>query len=72
LKLKTDGADDPDVVSRHFTKVAASLRLVGIHLHSARHTHATMLHNAGVSARIIQDRLGHSNILTTIDLCDRP
>ena len=59
---------DPDVVSRHFTKVAVSLGLVGIHLHSARHTHATMLHNAGVSARIIQDRLGHSNIQTTIDL----
>lgn len=36
--------------------------------HTFRHTHATMLLEAGVSIKQIQERLGHKNIKTTMDV----
>lgn len=41
---------------------------VDFSLHSLRHTHATMLLEAGVGMKEIQMRLGHSNISTTMDI----
>lgn len=38
-----------------------------IHLHSLRHTHASLLINSNVTARVIADRLGHSTTKTTLD-----
>ena len=38
-----------------------------LHLHSMRHTHASLLINSDVSARVIADRLGHSTTKTTLD-----
>lgn len=39
-----------------------------ITIHGFRHTHATLLLEAGVSAKTISERLGHSNIQVTLDL----
>jgi integrase len=36
-------------------------------LKGLRHTHATLLLQSGVSAKIVQERLGHSNIGTTLN-----
>lgn len=36
--------------------------------HSLRHTHATMLLAQNVHAKIVQQRLGHANISTTLDI----
>jgi integrase len=38
-----------------------------IHLHSLRHTHASLLINSDVTAKVIADRLGHSTTKTTLD-----
>ena len=38
-----------------------------LHLHSMRHTHASLLINSDVAARVIADRLGHSTTKTTLD-----
>ncbi len=35
--------------------------------HSLRHTHATMLLEAGEKPKVVQERLGHSRITTTMD-----
>ena len=37
-------------------------------MHTLRHTHATLLLEAGVNAKDIQQRLGHKNINTTMDV----
>ena len=37
-------------------------------LHMLRHTHATILLGSGVHPKIVQERLGHSSIVVTLDL----
>ena len=38
-----------------------------IRIHDFRHSHATMLYNKNVKIKIIQERLGHADISTTMD-----
>lgn len=37
-------------------------------VHSLRHTHASLLFEAGIEPKTISDRLGHSNIQTTLNM----
>jgi integrase len=39
-----------------------------IRLHDLRHTHATLALQAGVSAKVMQERLGHSSVAVTLDI----
>ena len=48
-------------------RICEKAGLPGIHLHSLRHTHASLLINSNVAARVIADRLGHSTTKTTLD-----
>ena len=41
--------------------------LHNIGLHGFRHTHASILYNAGATDKEVSERLGHSNIKTTMD-----
>ena len=43
-------------------------RLKQFSVHSLRHTHASLLFEAGIEPKTISDRLGHSNIQTTLDM----
>jgi len=36
-------------------------------LHDARHTHASVMLKMGVHPKIVQERLGHASITTTLD-----
>jgi integrase len=40
-----------------------------VRFHDLRHSHATELLPAGVHPKVAQERLGHSTIITTMDLC---
>lgn len=57
-------------VPNTFTKAVAyhakRVGFPGITPHTMRHTHASILHRAGVSLKAIQERLGHSNAQTTL------
>lgn len=48
-------------------RVIAKTGLPDIHLHSLRHTHASLLINSDITAKVIADRLGHSTTKTTLD-----
>ena len=64
-----DGAPlDPSTVSHTFLKAVKKAGLSGFHLHSSRHTHATLMLKQGIHPKIVQERLGHSTVATTLDL----
>ncbi len=42
--------------------------LKGVRLHDLRHAHATILLEQGVHPKIVQERLGHSSVSTTLDI----
>lgn len=48
-------------------RVAKVAGLPDIHLHSLRHTHASLLINSDITAKVIADRLGHAQTKTTLD-----
>jgi integrase len=58
---------NPNTVTHTFAKVAKRAGME-LRLHDLRHIHATMLLKAGVHPRIVQERLGHSSIATTLDI----
>jgi integrase len=61
--------DIGNLVSRYFKPL---LKPAGINenftFHGLRHTHATLLLQQGVNPKVIQERLGHSNIGMTLDI----
>lgn len=57
----------PNTVSRAWTTLAARAHVRVIRLHDARHTHASLLLKKGIHPKIVQERLGHSSIQTTLD-----
>ena len=58
---------NPDTVTHAFGKL---IRKAGLHvrLHDLRHTHATLMLKDGIHPKIVQERLGHSNIATTLNI----
>jgi len=57
----------PDWVSRTFQRTAVTLGLEPIGPHGLRHTWATMALQAAVPAKVVSERLGHSNVGITLD-----
>jgi integrase len=57
----------PQRITHRFRRLVRSLPLPTIRLHDARHTHATLLLQAGVPIKVAAERLGHANITVTLD-----
>jgi integrase len=55
-------------LSSAFIKFIKASGLRRVRLHDLRHSHATHLLMANVHPKIVQERLGHANIATTMDL----
>ena len=70
LVFSKDNGDKfyPKVASDRFNRVAKKAGLEQFTLHSLRHTHATLMLQAGVHPKVIQERLGHSDISTTLNI----
>lgn len=57
----------PDRMSKEFARIRRRAGLSGVHLHTLKHTHATLMLKAGIPAKVVSERLGHSNIGITMD-----
>jgi integrase len=59
----------PRSLTHEFTRAIGRMKdLPRVRFHDLRHSHATQLLAAGVHPKIAQERLGHSTIVTTLDL----
>lgn len=64
---------DPDTLTARFERhIAAARRALGadalprVRVHDLRHTHATALLKAGVPVKVVSERLGHTDVTTTL------
>jgi len=57
----------PDTFTHAWIKTARRAGFPHIRLHDARHSHATLLLKQGVHPKVVQERLGHASITTTLD-----
>lgn len=58
----------PDTITAWFAQFIKKNNLPHIHLHSLRHTNATLLIASGADLRTVSKRLGHSNMTTTSNI----
>ena len=67
---KVDGTPISGNCLEHYWRgvFAPAAGLDEFHIHSMRHTHATMLISRGVDIKTVQTRLGHSSAVMTLDV----
>ncbi len=53
---------------KHYQRLLSRAKLPKISFHELRHTHASLLVDAGESIKVIQDRLGHTTSRMTLDI----
>lgn len=58
----------PDNGTRRFKKIAKQAGYPKARLHDMRHAAATIMLDRGVTPKVVQQRLGHTRITTTMDL----
>lgn len=58
----------PTKTRRWLVQVQKKYNLKSITTHGLRHTHCSLLFEAGASIKEVQDRLGHSDVKTTMDI----
>lgn len=57
----------PDAMTKKWERFLEKHNLPHIRLHDLRHTHATLLIQAGISPKVVQQRLGHSDVTITLN-----
>ena len=57
----------PSWITRQWSKVRGEYGLQGVRFYDLRHFHGSHMNAAGVDPKTIQERLGHSTILTTMN-----
>lgn len=63
---------DPDTLSQQFDRLVRRSGLPRIRFHDLRHTHGTLMAEAGVDAKTISTRLGHASVAFTLDTYVKP
>ena len=57
----------PDKLTQTFDRIVRRVEVPVIRLHDLRHTHATLLIDAGVPVKVVSERLGHATAAFTIE-----
>ena len=57
-----------DVLSKKFNRFLKDNDLDHIRFHDLRHSHVTLLINSKVPIKVISERVGHSNVNTTLNI----
>jgi integrase len=60
-------AIDPRLLTRTFARHVTASGVPKIRLHDVRHSYATAALRAGISAKVVSERLGHASIAITLD-----
>jgi integrase len=58
----------PDTITRRFNRLVDLAGVRRIRLHDVRHTYATLSLDSGVNAKILSDRIGHSDLSVTLQI----
>jgi integrase len=58
----------PNTISRAWTVIAHRAGVKVIRFNDARHTHASLMLKQGIHPKVVQERLGHSSISTTLNI----
>ncbi|RYL94230.1 hypothetical protein EWI07_05135 [Sporolactobacillus sp. THM7-4] len=58
----------PDSISKRWRRFRMKYSIRALSFHALRHTSATWILNRGVSPKVIQERLGHRDIKTTLNV----
>ena len=66
-KLMQAGLVDPDSMTQKWERFIEANDLPKIRLHALRHSNATALIEAGVNAKVVQQRLGHADVSITLN-----
>jgi integrase len=65
---KNGGVIKPTLINSGFDNIIKALDLPKIRYHDLRHTHATYLLSKGVNPKVVQERLRHKDIKTTLGI----
>ncbi|HHY47384.1 MAG TPA: site-specific integrase [Firmicutes bacterium] len=58
----------PDSITSWFTEFLRKHGIDAVSFHKLRHTHASLLLEQNVNIKVVQERLGHASIRTTLDI----
>ena len=58
----------PNTIDRAWVAIAKRAGVKAFRFHDARHTHASLMLKQGIHPKVVQERLGHSSISTTLDI----
>ena len=58
----------PDLVRQSFERRVRTSAVPRIRFHDLRHTHATLMLQAGVPPKVVSERLGHATVAFTMDV----
>jgi len=65
---RDDGSPiNPNTITLAFRRILKKAGIPHIRVHDLRHTHATLMLKAGVHPKVVSERLGHANVLITLD-----
>ena len=68
IRKKNGEPFHPDSLTQKWRRFLNRHNIQGVRLHDSRHSNATAMIQAGISPKVVQQRLGHADISTTLNI----